>query len=151
MMGIVSPPSRDARSDARQLCISRTPRHLLVCLGSQQNDPTGWTRDLLEGNCSGSVWRIDLRSRKASCLADGLAWPNGVIVGTRGRTVIAEAWRHQLIEIRGGKPKPILSEIPGYPGRIAHRQDGAATGFRYSRLARSWSSSFCASRASGSA
>jgi hypothetical protein len=97
---------------------------LLVCLGSQQNDPTGWTRDLLEGNCSGSVWRIDLPSRKATCLADGLAWPNGVISGPRDGTVIAEAWRHQLVEIRSGKPKPILSEIPGYPGRMAYREDG---------------------------
>ena len=97
---------------------------LLVCLGSQQNDPTSWTRDLLEGNCSGSVWHIDLRSRGAKCLSDGLAWPNGVIAGTRGRTVIAEAWRHQLVDVSSGTPKPMLSEIPGYPGRIADRQDG---------------------------
>jgi hypothetical protein len=97
---------------------------LLVCLGSQQNDPTDWTRDLLEGNRSGSVWRIDVRNGKANCLADGLAWPNGVISVTEGRTVIAEAWRHQLVEITDGQREPLLSEIPGYPGRISHRQDG---------------------------
>jgi hypothetical protein len=97
---------------------------LLVCLGSQRNDPTQWTRDLLDGNSSGSVWRLDIKSGKGTCLADRLAWPNGVIVPAQGRVVIAEAWRHQLIELAGGRGRPLLSDIPGYPARIAPATNG---------------------------
>jgi hypothetical protein len=97
---------------------------LVACLGSTQNDPTEWTRDLLEGNSSGSVWRIDLAGGEAACLADNLAWPNGVVVLTDGRTVVAEAWRHQLVDITSGGPRPLLTEIPGYPARIAAAAGG---------------------------
>jgi Strictosidine synthase len=97
---------------------------LLACLGSAQNDPTEWARDLLEGNSSGSVWRIDIASGKADCLADNLAWPNGVVVLSDGRTVVAEAWRHQLVDITHGRPQPLLTEIPGYPARISAAAGG---------------------------
>jgi hypothetical protein len=97
---------------------------LLVCLGSQQNDPTSWTHDLLQNNCSGSVWRVDLLSRDAQCLADGLAWPNGLISDTSGKTIVAEAWRHQVVDVSSGKPEPMLSDIPGYPGRISAQRGG---------------------------
>lgn len=92
---------------------------IIVCLGSQENDPSDWKRDLLYGNSSGSVWRIDVRSGRGSCLADGLAWPGGVAQTASGQTVIAEAWRHQLVDIGGGSALPILSDIPGYPARLA--------------------------------
>ncbi len=97
---------------------------LLACLGSVQNDPTEWARDLLEGNASGSVWRIDLASGEAVCLSDNLAWPNGVVVLADGRTVVAEAWRHQLVDVTSGKPQPLLTEIPGYPARISPAAGG---------------------------
>ena len=97
---------------------------LLMCLGSQQNDPTQWTRDLLDGNGSGSVWRVDIGSGRATCLADRLAWPDGVIAPAQGRTVVAEAWRHQLVEFAGGRARPLLSDIPGYPARIAPASSG---------------------------
>ena len=97
---------------------------LLVCLGSQKNDPTDWARDLLEGNSSGSVWRVDLTSREATCLADGLAWAGGVVAARQGSVAVAEAWRHQLVAIGGGAPQTILSEIPGYPARLAPAGDG---------------------------
>jgi hypothetical protein len=97
---------------------------LLACLGSAHNDPTEWARDLLEGNASGSVWRIDLASGEAERLADNLAWPNGIVVSADGRTVVGEAWRHQLVDITSGRPKPILTEIPGYPARIAAAAGG---------------------------
>lgn len=97
---------------------------LLVCLGSQENDPTQWTRDLLDGNSSGSVWRIDIKSGKGTCLADRLAWPNGVIAPTQGRAVVAKSWRHQLIELADGRSRALLSDIPGYPARIALASTG---------------------------
>jgi hypothetical protein len=92
---------------------------LVLCLGSQDNDPAQWKRDLLDSNASGSVWRIDLRREHHILLADNLAWPNG-LARARGRLIVAESWRHRLAEINaGGRLNPILTELPGYPGRIS--------------------------------
>jgi hypothetical protein len=92
---------------------------LVVCLGSQQNDPFLWTRDLLDGARSGSVWRVALHNGTATCLAQDLAWPNGVINTRRSDIIVAEAWRHQLVEVSTAKPRSLLTEIPGYPARLA--------------------------------
>jgi hypothetical protein len=91
---------------------------VVLCLGSQNNDPTQWKRDLLERNASGSVWRIDLQRERCTLLADNLAWPNG-LAKTRDRLIVAESWRHRLAEINAGRLNPILTELPGYPGRIS--------------------------------
>ena len=101
------------------LCFEDEHR-LVVCLGSQHNDPTRWKRDLMDGNASGSVWQIDLRNDRSTLLADKLAWPGGVTLAGPGRLVVAESWRHRLMEISAGRLHPVLTELPGYPGRIAH-------------------------------
>jgi hypothetical protein len=98
--------------------------NLVICLGSQQHDPTEWKRDLLKRNASGSVWRIDLPNGTSTCLADGLAWPNGVIASRSGRLVVAESWRHQILDLAKGKASPLLSELPGYPARMSAAEDG---------------------------
>ncbi len=43
-----------------------------------------------------------------------------------GRLIVAESWRHRLIGIPagGGEPVPLLTQLPGYPARLAPRQDG---------------------------
>ncbi len=99
-------------------------QNLIVCLGSQQNDPMDWKRDLLDGNASGSVWLIDLAGGNGTRLADRLAWPNGLIAPTPDRIVVTESWRHQLVDIGGGRPAPVLADLPGYPARIARASDG---------------------------
>ena len=97
---------------------------LIVCLGSQHNDPTGWARDLLENNSSGSIWSVDLRNGNARCLADRLAWPSGVVTSKRSHTVVVEAWRHQLVQVADDRRQSLLTEIPGYPGRISPAGNG---------------------------
>jgi hypothetical protein len=99
-------------------------QRLILCLGSQQNDPAEWKRDLLDGNASGSIWSIDLDSGRGTCLADHLAWPNGVIEAAPGRIVVAESWRHQLIDVGSGRRAPVLADLPGYPARLACATDG---------------------------
>lgn len=100
------------------------PQTLLLCLGSQQNDPSAWKRDLLAGNASGSAWSIDLASGRATLLADRLAWPNSAIETAPGRIVVTESWRHQLLALGGGRAMPVLSDLPGYPARLARAGDG---------------------------
>jgi hypothetical protein len=102
---------------------------LYVCQGSAEHSATDWVVDLMEGKATGSLWRIDLASGKAACLADGLAFPYGVIAAADGSgLIVAESWRHRLLRLPlgGGAPVPILSKLPGYPARLAPAPDGGA-------------------------
>jgi hypothetical protein len=92
---------------------------LVICLGSQVNVPSDWKQDLLQRNFTGSAWIIDLRTGNCTCLAEGLAWPNGILGLEPSRFIVAESWRHQLVELDGGRPKPVLSDLPGYPARLS--------------------------------
>jgi hypothetical protein len=102
---------------------------LYVCQGSAEHRASDWVVDLMEKKATGSVWRIDLGSGKAACLADGLAFPYGVIAAADGSGLtVSESWRHRLLRLPagGGAPVPILSKLPGYPARLAPAPDGGA-------------------------
>lgn len=95
---------------------------LLLCLGSRRNAPCAWKRDLMQRGSDGSVWRVPLDGGEAKCLADGLAYPNGLLKTAEGRLVVSESWRNRLVEIKPGKnPEPVLSDLPGYPARLAEK------------------------------
>ncbi|WP_158814768.1 strictosidine synthase [Methylocapsa sp. S129] len=99
---------------------------LLVCLGSQDNRPDAWKADLMERRATGSIWRVHLGRREASCLADALAFPYGVMRVGNGDLVVSESWRSQLVAIApNGGSRPALLDLPGYPARIVVRPDGA--------------------------
>ena len=99
---------------------------LILCLGSQHNAPRAWKRDLMERRASGSVWRVLLDSDTAECLADGLAYPYGVVRHAAGDFLVSESWRSRLVAVGpGGEVKPVLSDLPGYPARLAERHGGA--------------------------
>jgi len=102
---------------------------LFVCLGSAHNGPEDWQRDLMEMRASGSVWRVDLRGGAATCVADGLAFPNGVLVDGR-RIAVSESWSHRILrfDADGGRARPevVLEDLPGYPGRLAPAAGGGA-------------------------
>ncbi len=103
---------------------------LYVCQGSARHKPSDWVVDFMEKGASGSVWRYDLRDGAPTCLANGLAFPYGILPlrGEHG-LVVSESWRHRLIGIPGhggGAPVPILSKIAGYPARLTPAADGGA-------------------------
>jgi len=102
---------------------------LLVCNGSATRRPGDWAADLMERNAGGSLWRVDLESGQQSCLARDLAFPYGLLIDGAGRrVVVAESWRHRLVEIplAGGTPKPVLADLPAYPARLAPAPGGGA-------------------------
>ena len=100
---------------------------LVVAQGSRRNKPSDWALDLMQKTASGAVWRVDLATDTATCLADNLAFPYGLLVRDQGREIIvSEAWRHRLLQLGNGVPKPILSKLPGYPARLAPAGDGGA-------------------------
>lgn len=98
---------------------------LLVANGSSVCGPDLWKTDLMSLNVKGSVWSVDLRTGAARRLADGLAWPNGVLALADGRILVSEAWRYRLIAINAnGAIETVLPDLPGYPGRLAKAGNG---------------------------
>lgn len=98
---------------------------IVVALGSRKNSPSLWRHDLMQKNANGSVWRVDLATGEGRCIADGLAWPAGLLIGRDGRTIVSESWRNRLIELSpDATPKVLLDDLPGYPGRLAAASDG---------------------------
>jgi hypothetical protein len=96
---------------------------LVLSLGSQLNAPTNWKRDLLQRGATGSVWTVDLRSGEATCLAERLCWPAGIVARGPNSIVVAESWKHRLLELGGARPEPVLSDLPGYPARLVQASD----------------------------
>ena len=102
---------------------------LLVCEGSRRHRPSDWQRDVMErgshGRGTGSVWRFPMTG-EARCLADGLAWPYGLLVRRDGTILVSESWQHRLLRLPrdGGRPMPVLSDLPGYPARMSDAGDG---------------------------
>ena len=97
---------------------------LVVANGASGRTAADWKRDLMERGASGSVWLIDLSRPDAPAvrLAEGLAFPTGLARKGDGRLLVSEAWLHRVLAVdpqKGGPPKPLLSDLPAYPGRIA--------------------------------
>lgn len=100
---------------------------LFVALGSQQNAPSMWRHDLMQKNAGGSVWRCNLATGETDCLADGLAWSGGLLLGRDGGLTVSESWRNRLVELRPGtRPSVVLADIAGYPGRLSPASGGGA-------------------------
>ncbi len=103
---------------------------LLVCHGSARHDARGWKHDLMERGSSGSVWRLPLAGGPPQCLADGLAWPFGLLPDAGGETcVVTESWRHRLLRLdlrAPRRPQPVLEDLPGYPARLCAARRGGA-------------------------
>ncbi|MFO0991183.1 MAG: hypothetical protein U1E67_04530 [Hyphomicrobiales bacterium] len=100
---------------------------LLVCNGSNDFGPSEWVVDLMHGNTSGSLWRVELESGERHELASGLGFPNGLIVDlSRNRIMVSESWRHRLVAIPsgGGAPTEVLARLPAYPSRISATGNG---------------------------
>ncbi len=93
---------------------------LAIAQGSANLPPGEWKRDLMDRGATGAVWRLDLGSGKATRLADRLAWPYGLINSADGALVATESWRHRVIALsERGSVRPLLEDLPGYPGRMA--------------------------------
>lgn len=99
---------------------------LVIAEGSTKYPPGKWKFDLMERGSTGSVHVADLGGGKASPIAGHLAWPCGLVAAGGGRIAISEAWRHQVIVVdrNGGKPKIVLEDLPGYPGRLSASGSG---------------------------
>ena len=100
---------------------------LYVTEGSARFDAGDWQADLMAHGSSGAVLRLDLLEGDSRVLADGLAWPAGLIVEPDRSLIVAEASRHRLLRVTADgrtKPQPVLSNLPGYPARLTPAAGG---------------------------
>ncbi len=102
---------------------------LYVADGSARFRADDWQSDLMAQGASGAVLRLDLIEGDGRILADGLAWPAGLLVEPDRSLIVSEASRHRLVRITGDgrpKPQPVLSNLPGYPARLTRAAGGGA-------------------------
>lgn len=104
---------------------------LIVCRGSARYAADQWKRDLMETGIgrpgSGSVILLP-RNGAPRVLADQLRWPFGVLA-VNGRIVVSESWAHRLLVLDphgAARLQPLLTDLPGYPARLAAASEGAA-------------------------
>lgn len=92
----------------------------LVTNGSETNRADQWQDDLIGKGRSGSVWLLTLSSGNAHKIADGLAFPHGVMVDGAS-IIVSEAWTSRLLRLprAGGRPEVLLENLPGYPARLS--------------------------------
>jgi hypothetical protein len=104
------------------------PGTLIICVGSQRYAPREWQHSVMARDATGSIWKLDLTSGNAEQLADGLAYPYGILVdGADGAFVVSESWRHRLMRFTArAKPVSVLENLPGYPARLSRASDGGA-------------------------
>ncbi|HVJ32511.1 MAG TPA: hypothetical protein VND94_05280 [Terriglobia bacterium] len=103
---------------------------LVIAQGSSRNKPSDWALDLMQKNAGGAVWRVALDDAggndTAVRLAGDLAFPYGLLLRENGDVIVSESWRHRLLRIGNGVPRPMLSKLPGYPARLTPASDGGA-------------------------
>jgi hypothetical protein len=98
---------------------------IAYCVGSQTNSAYHWRRDLLQRGHSGKV-AVIAEGQSPIVQAEGLAWPCGLAELPDSRLLVSEAWAHRLLTLSSADPKPtdVLTDLPGYPGRLAQSPTG---------------------------
>jgi len=97
---------------------------LIATDGSATCGVDEWTRDLMELNRSGRVFRLDPASGSMTPLAEKLGHAFGAC-DCYGGTLISESWRHRLLLIADdGSTRVVLGHLPVYPSRISKATKG---------------------------
>jgi hypothetical protein len=111
--GITVPAVGSAAGSVPAALCFADPHTLFVCMGPAAD--AGLRSD-------GSVWRLDLRGAEPLCLAAGLAAPAGLLLRNLDTLIVSEGARGRLLECSTGsarKPRVLLDDLPGQPGRLA--------------------------------
>ena len=104
----------------------RVPGQIIASVGSRKHSASGWARSLLEGDRSGAI--VEVLSRSARSIAEGLAWPSGLAFDDDGALLVSLSFTYR-IERRNlsnpqAQPAVVLRNLPFYPGRIRAGREG---------------------------
>ncbi len=108
-------------------CAFLDEAEVALAIGSLDHPMADWKRDLMSHGRSGAVLVHGIATGKTDVVAEGLAFPYGVAAGPDGSLLACESWRHRVVSIHRGAaaaPVPVLSDLPGYPARLAPLSDG---------------------------
>lgn len=95
---------------------------LLVSDGSARPEPD-WRRDLLEKGRTGRVLRFSPATGECEVIAQGLAYCYGVCADGK-RVLASESWAHRVRAFEGSRVESGITELPGYPSRLARASGG---------------------------
>lgn len=118
----VPPPENAPMRCVNALC-EGADGSLLISEGSRATAYEHWSEDLLSHGRTGRVLEYWPESGDCRVRARGLAYCYGVCQGARG-ILVSESWAHRVRGIDGEEAHHGLSEIPGYPSRMAPASDG---------------------------
>jgi hypothetical protein len=96
---------------------------LAVTDGSQQQPVDHWVHDLMGRGGSGRLIVVDPKDGQARELARGLEYAFGACA-MNGDILVSESWRHRLVAVGNGRPRPVLARLPVYPSRLVPATGG---------------------------
>jgi hypothetical protein len=96
---------------------------LAVTDGSLQQPVDHWVHDLMGRGDSGRLIAVDPKNGQARELARGLEYTFGVCP-MNGDILVSESWRHRLVAVGSGRPRPVLTRLPVYPSRVVPAAGG---------------------------
>ena len=96
---------------------------LAVTDGSLQQPFDHWVHDLMGRGGSGRLVVVDPKDGQARELARGLEYAFGACP-MNGDILVSESWRHRLVAVGGGRPRPVLTRLPVYPSRLVPASGG---------------------------
>jgi hypothetical protein len=99
---------------------------VVVAVGSRDHTADRWGAALMAGDRSGSLVRVTAVG--AEVVADGLAWPSGVATAGDGEILVSMSLAHRIerrpLDALAGPGRPMLANLPAYPGRLRGDADG---------------------------
>lgn len=99
---------------------------LWLANGSADHTPSGWSADLMQNGCSGSLWKREAGAQVFRKIASRIAYPFG-LHPTKDGIFVSESWSHRIVHVDGsGHRKTVLDHLPGYPARLSPTADGGA-------------------------
>jgi hypothetical protein len=96
---------------------------LAVTDGSLQQPCDHWVHDLMGRGASGRLISVDPKTGQAREMARGLEYAFGACA-MDGDILVSESWRHRLIAVGSGRPRPVLTRLPVYPSRLVPATGG---------------------------
>ena len=121
--GFVSKGPANAAFQAANAISRLGDGRLAVTDGSLQQPCDHWVHDLMGRGASGRLIAVDPKDGQARELARGLEYAFGACP-MNGDILVSESWRHRLVAVGNGRPRPVLTRLPVYPSRLVPASGG---------------------------